>query len=109
MTNPAQMPWKQAWKVLPAWGRLHRVAVIEEAPSPEWSDAEMDAYEALICIDGVTCCGRRGKLMMPGIGSRMGLARCRACAKAAGVDPDLTGIPGNGGECGPRDAWQEAA
>ncbi len=95
MSEPLTMEWKEAWKVLPSWHVLHRVAVIEARDEPD-----SDTW-----IDGVTCCGQRGYLIMPGLFSRMGLPRCAHCCRAAGVDRG-GGIPGNGGECGPVDAWQ---
>jgi hypothetical protein len=97
------MPWKQAWKVLPSWRRLHRVAVVDE--DDLWDEGG-DTYERLTMIRGVTCCGLSGELVMPGFLSRMGLERCGSCCRAAGVENGC-GIPGNGDDCGPMDAWQQ--
>lgn len=97
------MPWKQAWKVLDGWERLHRVAVVRI-----WDvdgEGDWDGYSELTRIDGITCCGQAGRLSMPGLFSRMGLERCAHCCRAAGVEPG-GGIPGNCDECGPEDAWQ---
>lgn len=104
--EPLRMHWKLAWKVLPTWGALHRVAEVTRRDA--WDEAALgpiDEYDALVHIEGVTCCGRSGALSMPGIISRMGLPRCLACCRAAGVAPG-PGIPGNGDDCGPMDAWQ---
>ena len=66
--------WRSRWLVLPAWGSLHRVASIR------WDD-DMD----MISGDGETVCGRRGRLMMPGIASRMEAPRCAQCCRALGI------------------------
>lgn len=100
MREPLTMPWKQAWKVLPSSRVLHRVAVVN-GPLEGWSDDPDD----VTWIRGVTCCGREGDLIMPGLFSRMGLPRCAGCCRAAGVGSG-GGIPGNGDQCGPMDAWQ---
>ena len=75
--------WRRRWLVLPSWNRLHRVAEIN------W--AESETYG-----EGVTACGRRGALHIPGILSRMGLTRCAHCCRIAGV-PLGDGAPFNEG------------
>lgn len=75
--------WASRWLVLPrSWNRLHRVSEIE------WDDGDM------IRGEGVTVCGRKGYLTMPGVISRMGLERCAHCCKATGV-PLGNGAPFN--------------
>lgn len=107
---PDTLPLMQAWKVLPGtWRRLHRVAlVITPDAGGMWEGDRWDVHEALIRVIGRTCCGREGLLVMPGVASRLGLERCRHCARIARVSADRRGIPGNGEACGPADAWQVA-
>lgn len=104
MREPLTMTWKQAWKV---YGRdedrLHRVALVRIYDVDKWG--EWDGYIELTHIDGITCCGLAGRLSMLGIFGRMARERCAHCCRAAGVERG-GGIPGNGGECGPVDAWQ---
>jgi hypothetical protein len=71
--------------VLPSWRVLHRVAsgVVEE-----------DDFVGV--RKGVTVCGQRGTLQMPGIFSRMGRPRCKRCCKRLGVPPG-NGAPYNEG------------
>lgn len=84
--QPLQIPderWHSRWLVFPvSWSRLHRVSEIE------WED------ENMIGGRGVTLCGRSGYLTMPGILSRMDLARCARCCRLAGV-PRGDGAPFN--------------
>lgn len=75
--------WRSRWLVLPSWTRLHRVSEIE------WDDPE-----DMIHGDGVTVCGRRGWLQMPGMFSRMGLPRCAYCCRLLDV-PRGNGAPFN--------------
>jgi hypothetical protein len=79
-----QDDWPSRWLVLPSWRVLHRVAEIE------WEDGEM------IVGEGVTVCGRRGRLRMPGVFSRIGLKRCTKCCRALGI-PQGEGHPYNEG------------
>ncbi len=73
------------WLVLPvSWNRLHRIAEMN------WEDGEMIAGR------GVTLCGRRGRMCMPGVCSRLGLPRCAHCCRLAGV-PRGDGVPWNQG------------
>lgn len=80
MPRPMEMSrddWRSRWLVFPAtWGALHRVARIR------W-----EGKGDKIGGRGVTVCGRRGRLVMPGLFSRMGLPRCLQCCKGAGVEP----------------------
>ena len=98
------MLWKEAWKVLPSWNRLHRVSRVD-VRGHGWGD-DVDESQEFTSILGATCCGIEGHLVMPGIFSRMGLNRCAHCCRIAGVEVGH-GIPGNGDKCGPRDAWQQ--
>ena len=77
--------WHWRWMVLPSWRVLHRVAsgVVEE-----------DEFVGV--RKGVTVCGLRGTLQMPGIFSRMGRPRCVHCCKRLGV-PQGNGAPYNQG------------
>jgi hypothetical protein len=67
--------WRSRWLQLDDNGLMHRVSRIE------WQDNEMIAGE------GVTICGWRGHLHMPGILARMYGDRCPACCKALGIAP----------------------
>jgi hypothetical protein len=75
-------PWVCRWLVLPRWGALHRVFKIK------WDGDD------LISGDGMTMCGRRGRLVMPGFMSRLRLKRCGRCCDAACV-PKGFGAPYN--------------
>lgn len=102
VSEPLRMPWKEAWKVLPSWNCLHRVSSVSEYA---YGWGEVDQEQSLTSVRGATCCGLEGHLTMPGLFSRMGLRRCTHCCRVAGVERG-NGIPGNGDESGPRDAWQ---
>lgn len=76
-----------SWVVLPAWGRLHHLAVLDDAERTqrEWAG------------DGRVSCGRRGSLALPGLFSRSrhgGLPRCQRCCVVSGY-PQGTGSPKN--------------
>jgi hypothetical protein len=76
--------WRSRWLVFPDGRRkpvLHRLAEIDW-----WEPAD----DEMIRGDGVTVCGKRGFLHMPGVLSRIGLPRCGACCR-------LTGVPGGDG------------
>lgn len=47
-----------------------------------------------IAGEGTTVCGRSGRLVMPGIFSRMWASRCALCCKALGIPPG-NGAPRN--------------
>jgi len=68
--------------VLPSWRRLHRVAEIE------WEEETWGM--------GVTVCGLRGRMDVPGFTNRLGMPRCRHCCNAVGVPPG-DGAPYNAG------------
>jgi hypothetical protein len=81
--KPLNLPlehWRSRWLVLPSWRALHRVSEIA------WEDSQM------ISGEGVTVCGRRGNLQMPGLFSRTGLKRCSACCRALNI-PTGEGAP----------------
>lgn len=84
MRKPLDIPdqhWHSRWLVFPdSWDRLHRVAEIE------WDDEDMTGGY------GVTVCGRRGRLIMPGLISRLSLPRCAHCCRMLGV-PRGNGSP----------------
>lgn len=87
MTTPLPIPderWRSRWLVLPSWSRLHRVAEVA------WDSEDMTRGT------GLTVCGRRGTLVMPGLLSRMDLPRCAHCCDALGV-PRGDGAPYNQG------------
>jgi hypothetical protein len=50
--------------------------------------------------DGITACGRRLRLWIPGLFSRMGLPRCIRCCDARGY-PRGSGSPKNDNACRP--------
>lgn len=71
-----EMPTRhEEWLVLTSWKVLHRVSEIEP------NDLEDGLPNGL----GVTVCGQRGHLMIPGFISRMGLRRCAHCCDALGI------------------------
>jgi hypothetical protein len=74
--------WRCRWLQFGDVGELHRVSSIE------WEDGEM------IYGEGATVCGQVGQLSMPGIFSRMGAPRCKACCRALGL-PEGDGAPYN--------------
>ena len=88
--------WRMAWWVLPGWRRLHRV-----------SELVPDRLHGHALGEGVTVCGQRGSLAMPGLFSRMGLPRCAHCCRILGCPPGDgapynhgLGVDGHGGERG---------
>ena len=85
-----QDDWRSRWLVLRSWRLLHRVASID------WEDGEM------IMGDGVTLCGRKGWLTMPGFISRMELKRCPKCCRLMRI-PDGDGAPFNANILEPGD------
>jgi len=62
----------------------------------EWVDPDYDAYDE----HGLTACGRRGWLSIPGVLTRMGATRCRFCCKKVGFPPGK-GSPKNDDSCRP--------
>ncbi len=85
MLAPLKTPrdhWRSRWLQFSGGEALHRVSVIA------WEDGEM------IRGTGTTVCGARGRLLMPGIFSRMGAPRCAHCCRALGL-PRGEGAPFN--------------
>ena len=74
--------WRSRWLYLDNESGLHRVSSIE------WDDTEM------IAGTGLTVCGQRGRLTMPGILGRMYGERCPACCEALAL-PVGQGAPYN--------------
>jgi hypothetical protein len=62
--------------------------------------ASFDGDDDLVPVGGlgVTVCGRRGRLSIPGMFMRMHAPRCRACCRALGY-PDGVGSPKNNENC----------
>jgi hypothetical protein len=77
--------WRSRWLVTEGWERLHRVSSITWDP---------DFQGQKIVGRGVTVCGKRGRLQVPGIISRMGLTRCVRCCRILGI-PEGEGAPFN--------------
>ena len=65
--------WRSRWLQFADNGVMHRVSRIA------WQETEM------IAGDGITLCGCRGHLHMPGVLSRMYGNRCPACCRVLGV------------------------
>jgi len=85
--------WHSRWLVFPrSWTALHRVATIE------W-----EGGEDMIAGTGATVCGRRGRMIMPGFMSRLGLPRCAHCCRRLGI-PAGNGAPFNSLEGEAQDA-----
>lgn len=74
--------WRSRWLVNARWQVLHRVSAID------WEDGEM------ISGAGVTVCGLKGRLTMPGLVSRMSLKRCTRCCRLLRI-PQGDGAPFN--------------
>lgn len=74
--------WRRRWLQTTRGLALHRVSTIQ------WGSDER------ISGRGETVCGRRGRLMMPGIFSRMDAPRCVQCCQAMGI-PCGDGAPYN--------------
>ncbi len=66
-------------------GKLHRVVQVREQEDWAW-----------VGVIGRTACGIDGKLLMPGMFSRMGRPRCKHCCRIVGV-PEGDGAPYNQG------------
>lgn len=79
-TSVAEWDWVQLQNRL----TLHHMAAMDDLESAEleWGG------------DGVTTCGLRGYLMIPGLFSRTGCRRCTKCCDALGW-PRGTGSPKN--------------
>lgn len=93
--KPLEIPfpeWRSRWLTF-GKGTLHRVSEIE------WS---ADFPGQMIIGTGVTVCGRKGELTMPGIFSRMGSPRCHECCSTLGI-PRGKGCPENAGIWEPGD------
>lgn len=79
--------WMKRWVQIGRSSMLHRLAT-----------NECGAWEAdgmiPIGVQGTTACGMQGRLMMPGMMSRMVAARCPVCCQLAGV-PRGKGAPYN--------------
>lgn len=76
------------WWVTPTWRTLHAAASIDID----------DGYET--SGDGVTVCGRRAWLSIPGVFTRMGAPRCKRCCAGLGY-PQGVGSPKNDAVCRP--------
>lgn len=74
--------WRSRWLHLDDDNTMHRVSSIA------WDTIEM------ISGNGLTVCGQRGRLQMPGIFSRMYGDRCPACCEALDI-PAGQGAPFN--------------
>lgn len=72
------------WVVFPNYGRLHHLAE---------SEGHWEQYD-----QGVTSCGRRGMLAIPGLFTRMGAERCNRCCDKVGY-PRGKGSPKNDDAC----------
>lgn len=66
------------------WEWLH-------APAGNYPDADVDAK-------GRTACGKKGRLFIPGVFSRINIPRCRECCAATGL-PIGIGSPKNDDDC----------
>lgn len=74
------------WWVLPTWKRLHAAV---EFTYDDWPFG-----------DGLTACGHRGRLGIPGLFTRMGAQRCSHCCDRLGF-PRGIGSPKNDKACRP--------
>lgn len=87
MPDPLALPadsWRSRWLQSPRRsGALHRVAEVV------WEDAD-----EMIAGDVVAVCGKRGRMVMPGIFSRMGAPRCSRCSARLKL-PRGNGAPRN--------------
>ena len=81
------LDWRKRWVQIGCSIALHRLA---GAARDDW---EADGLTPL-SAQGKTACGRRGRLAMPGVFSRMGAPRCKRCCRMAGI-PAGHGAPYN--------------
>lgn len=94
MRRPAQIPndnfrWRWPYFVRGRRILLHRVSAPFPIPDPETD-------QFYTGVPAIMCCGREGKVVMPGILSRLRAPRCRHCCRRAGV-PYGFGNPYNEG------------
>jgi hypothetical protein len=75
--------WRSRWVQFLGGARLHRL-----------SRAAWDAPDEMVAGHGLAVCGRRGRMSMPGIFSRMDAQRCPACCRALCI-PNGNGAPFN--------------
>ena len=80
--------WEWDWSYTVHGNLLHHAATLD--PNKDYS-AEGN---------GITSCGRKLWLAIPGIFSRMGMERCKRCCDALGY-PHGTGSPKNDDACRP--------
>jgi hypothetical protein len=78
-----------SWVVTDAWDVLH---------APDMWDP-LDDDETSV-PDGITACGLRGALHIPGVFTRMGAERCASCCEVTGMPPGK-GSPKNDDACRP--------
>ena len=78
------------WLVLDSWRVLHRV--VEQTANGD--DLEDNGGLAIRWAEGRSACGITARFVIPGIGSRMGLPRCKHCCRKVGV-PYGDGTPWN--------------
>jgi hypothetical protein len=86
--KPSQAGWR--WVILGDGERLHRVCELNIERIEELDEEGGEGMHG----PGKTVCGRTGDLMMAGVISRMGMARCHNCCRAIQM-PDGLGNPRN--------------
>lgn len=77
--------WRSRWVNIPKSRTIHRVRALASSRKA-WKDFPSG--------EGVTVCGKEGKMWMPGILSRMAAPRCRKCCELLGI-PSGVGAPYN--------------
>jgi len=88
---PTPDGWHSRWLQLgDRRTRLHRVKRFRPWPGRDPFFGPSGFWN----VRGVTVCGIKGQLWMPGVVSRMGAQRCPACCKALGI-PNGYGAPYN--------------
>ena len=89
--EPMSIPvsdWRLRW----LYSSDPRAAVLHRVSSIRWRKPERDWGKTIGL--GVTVCGVRMSLSVPGVLSRMGMPRCSKCCFAMGI-PDGVGAPFN--------------
>jgi hypothetical protein len=92
---PVEANYGHWWlTTLPSWNRLHAI------PGREVDRYDEDAVETLCEAPGpilTSACGREAHWTMPGVISRLGMARCAHCCRKLGIAAG-NGTPANGRE-----------
>jgi hypothetical protein len=88
------------WQVFRSQGALHRIIATKGVIDSRGEIISKDPLRQLdlggACLLAQTACGRLGPMMIPGIFSCLGLARCKQCCDDLNI-PYGRGTPNNSG------------